>query len=388
MKKLKALFLFSLLFASCKSSQIADTIPFDNIEIRKILGMGIQKVEISYEKDKWPQLKYGAIEKNNISSKKLRFAVIGDTGCRLKESSYGNSYQNCNLTNEWPYPEIIKSLVKEDFSFAVHTGDYHYREQCSDKKLCAAYAKSIGYGWGAWWEDFYGPTGSLFKKAPLLLVRGNHEDCNRAYAGWAPLSADNKKFGSDCKAVEPYQWIEMGDMVFINFDDSAFDDRKESSKEDKKKWLKILTEISKRVDSLKGSKEIWFLSHKPVMGYVPDPKLAEPFAIGDFLKDLMKKSKLYKRVDYFLSGHIHNQQFVVSDQKMLQIIVGHSGTALDPFGRKINNDKIISSTETKYDFGYGIFERVGFKRWKMYFKDVNGKLTMTCHVQGKKPICE
>lgn len=393
MKKLKALFLlavslFILFLTSCQSSSKKFvTEPFEPIKINKIVSTGIQPVEVTYQKNKWPQVNYLAIEKNKMSSKNLRFAVIGDTGCRLKETAKGSSHQNCNVSNEWPYPELIQSLVKEKFSFAIHTGDYHYREHCTDEKLCPTYSKSVGYGWNAWWDDFYDPTQPLFKKTPVLLVRGNHEDCARAFQGWAPLSADNKDFNSDCAAIEPYQWIELEDMVFINFDDSAFQDRKLSPEKDRKKWLEIFNEISMRIKNLQGKKEIWFLAHKPVSGFVPDDKIAEPFAIGNFLKDLLSESGLLKQVDYFLSGHIHNQQFVVADKNMLQIIVGHSGTALDPFGRKINNQKLISSTDTKYSFGYGIFERLGFKKWKMIFKNADGSLDMVCKITNKKVSC-
>ncbi len=88
----------------------------------------------------------------------------------------------------------------------------------------------------------------------------------------------------------------------------------------------------------------------------------EPLAIKDYLRALMTEAGLINKIDYFLSGHIHNQQLVLSEKNQLQqIIVGHSGTALDTFGQKIKNSKMISTTESKTSFGYAIFERTGFK---------------------------
>jgi len=318
--------------------------------------------------------------------------VIGDTGCRLKESSNGSVYQDCSQPREWPYSDVVKSLENENYNFLIHTGDYHYREQCTDKKLCPGYAKYVGYVWGAWWDDFYGPTQPLFKKAPLLLVRGNHEDCNRAFAGWAPLSAiSDRKFQDACVAVEPFQWIEMDDIVFINFDNSSMEERKEFSAADASMWTERFTQLKNKIETLKGKKEIWFLSHKPMFGYVPHEKDAEPKAIGTFMSDLLKKSGLYDKVDIFLAGHIHTQQVVPLNQKptpKLQLVVAHSGTSLDPFGRKILTDKILTTTENKYSFGYAVFEKLGFKKWKFVFKDTKGEAQLDCQSNKNKVVCE
>jgi|GEM_PF-7095139 len=377
-----------LLWVGCKASTSIFKFSFAPFEIRKIVSQGIQAVEIQASGREWPKLKYKDVEPNLFKANKLKMAVIGDTGCRLTEAKGRGFYQNCNLSNEWPYAQIVQSLIKENYDFAVHTGDYHYREQCTDEKLCPTYSKSVGYGWNAWWDDFYGPSLELFKKSAILFVRGNHEDCNRAYSGWGPLSAYNKEFKSKCEDMEPYQWIEMGDLVLINLDDSAFQDRKPSSDKVKNHWLQMLKEISKRISALAIKKEIWLLTHKPIAGYVPDAKLPEPFAIADYLKTVITESGLINQVDYFLSGHIHNQQLVLEDKKLLQIIVGHSGTALDPFGRKIKNSKMISVTESKDSFGYALFERKGFKHWNLIFKNKMGTTELFCKIKEKKVSCK
>lgn len=387
MKKFFLLCGVLIFWGSCKTSPTFVAVPFEPFEIRKIVEKGIQPVVIQAGKGVWPAVTYKELSPLRLDAKKIKIAVLGDTGCRLKESHGKGSYQNCNLTQEWPFPEIVQSLVKESYDFAIHLGDYHYREQCSDKKLCSGYTNSIGYGWNAWWDDFYGPSQALFKKSPVLLVRGNHEDCNRAYAGWGPISAGNKKFEDVCTETEPYQWIEIGDLVFINFDNAAFEDRKPTPEKQKEKWIQALREISNRITQLKSKKEIWFIAHKPVLGFVPVGAQQEPSAIGEYLKVLLEETGLVKKIDYILAGHIHNQQLVFSQKDLLQIIVGHSGAALDPFGHKITNKKMISTTDSSSRFGYGLFERKSFKNWKFIFKDVKGKTDLSCTVRNKKINC-
>src|SRR3989344_83386 len=312
MNKILILSLALLFWGSCKTTPSFFVFPFETFQIRKIVDKGVQTVELQANQAAWPDVTYKELTPLKLNSKKIKIAVIGDTGCRLKESKGVGTYQNCNLTNEWPYAHIVQSLVKESYDFAIHTGDYHYREHCSDKKLCSGYAKSVGYGWNAWWDDFYGPSQALFKKSPLLLVRGNHEDCNRAYSGWGPLSVFNKKFADICEEIEPYQWIEMDDLVLINFDESGFEDRKPSLEGQRLQWLRELKNISERISQLKTKKEIWFLAHKPVLAFYPENKTAEPVAIDEYLKALLSESGLIKKIDYFLSGHIHSQQLVIS----------------------------------------------------------------------------
>lgn len=388
MKKILVLSLALLFWGSCKTTPSFFVFPFETFQIRKIVDKGVQTVELQATQTAWPDVAYKELTPLKLDSKKIKMAIIGDTGCRLKESKGTGTYQNCNLTGEWPFADIVQSLVKESYDFVVHTGDYHYREQCSDKKLCPGYAKSVGYGWNAWWDDFYGPSQALFKKSPLLFVRGNHEDCNRAYSGWGPLSVFNKKFADICEEIEPYQWIEMGDLVLINFDDSGFDDRKPSLEGQRLQWLREMQNISERISQLKTKKEIWFVSHKPVLAFYPEEKTNEPVAIDEYLKTLMSESGLIKKIDYFLSGHIHSQQLVISEKDMLQIIVGHSGSALNPFVRKIRSDKLISNTDTNKSFGYALFERKGFKDWKFTFKNVKGKTDLICTVKAKKVNCK
>ncbi|MBC7421354.1 MAG: metallophosphoesterase [Bdellovibrio sp.] len=387
MKNLIILSSILIVWGGCQTSPKSVQLPFETFQVQKITEKGIQVVEISATQEAWPEVQYKELKPNSYNAKNIKIAVLGDTGCRLKESKSGARYQDCNQPSEWPYPQITKTIAAETYDFAIHTGDYHYREKCSDPKLCPMYTKSIGYGWDAWWDDFYGPSQPLFKRSPLLLVRGNHEECARAYSGWGPLSPIDKKFKDQCDEIEPYQWIEMDDLVLINFDDSSFEDRKTLKPEDRAKWAAIFKKMDEHILALKGKKEIWLITHRPVLGFFPSPEDAEPLAIVDNLKSVMTEAGA-THFDYYLSGHVHNQQVITTEKNAIQAIVGHTGTGLDPFGRKIMNQQMVTTSETARSFGYGIFERTGFKKWNWIFKDQNGAVVLNCKINAAKAKCD
>ena len=388
MKKTTAGLAILLLFwGGCQSLPQVMNPRFEEFKIQKLSTSGIETVTVHFNSLNWPEVQFYKVAPLNVNSKNLNIAVIGDTGCRLKESNGKGVYQNCSVTKEWAYPEVAKSLQGETYDFAVHTGDYHYREQCSDPKLCSLYAQHTGYGWAAWWDDFFAPSLPLFKKSPWLFVRGNHEDCKRAYQGWSILSSVVKRIQDSCEEIENYQWIEMDDLVFINFDNSAFEDRQELTPKDSVKWKEQFLKITQQIKQLKTKKEIWFLVHKPVLGFVPSPADAEPVAVKPNMMQLLKQTGLYDQIDIFLSGHIHNQQLVPDDNK-LQLIVGHGGSALDPFGRKIFTEQLVTTTENKYSFGYALFHRSGFKKWDFTFKNQFGEVELKCHLDKNKASCD
>ncbi len=388
MKKLIFLSTAFFIWSGCQTSPKLPQNNFEPFTIQKLTEKGIQEVHVRSSGRDWPELKQGELKPSSYKTKNLKIAIMGDTGCRLKESKVGNRYQDCSDLGEWPYPEVVKTIAKDQYDFAIHTGDYHYREQCTDEKICPKITQSVGYGWAPWWDDFYGPSQALFAKSPILFIRGNHEDCQRAFSGWSPLASIPKRFDEKCEVVEPYQWIEIEDLVLINFDDSAFDDRKEITSEQFQKWVQAFKILAERVSVAKKNKEIWFIAHRPILGFIPNKEDAEPVPISDKLKQALSEAGMLSLVDYYLSGHVHSQQVVTTEKQAVQVIVGHTGTGLEPFGRKIMNQNVITTTESKRSFGYAIFERLGHKKWKWQFKNIGGQSELDCQVTGAKVNCD
>ncbi|MGZ3748323.1 MAG: hypothetical protein ACXWRE_13160 [Pseudobdellovibrionaceae bacterium] len=125
-------------------------------------SLTILKEDKSFESDKG----FGDLQiiKRPLSPQKTKeikkIILIGDTGCRLKESPIGVAYQNCNDNQEWGYPSVIERISAEKPDLIIHLGDYLYREKCSEGKICRQYTDTIGNGWRSWEADFFSPSPS------------------------------------------------------------------------------------------------------------------------------------------------------------------------------------------------------------------------------------
>src|SRR5438477_1993449 len=117
-----------------------------------------------------------------VRAEPRRIVVIGDTGCRMKLSD--RIFQACNDARQWPFAQIAAAAAAAAPDLVIHVGDYHYREnECPAGNVQCA-ASPWGYGWDAWEADLFAPAEVLFRAAPWIVVRGNHESCNRAGQGW------------------------------------------------------------------------------------------------------------------------------------------------------------------------------------------------------------
>ena len=111
-----------------------------------------------------------------------RIVVIGDSGCRLKASDGIN--QACNDPEAWPFARVVATAAATWPDLVIHVGDYHYRETACPPGNAGCAGSPWGYGWDAWDADLFTPARALFAAAPWIVVRGNHESCNRAGQGW------------------------------------------------------------------------------------------------------------------------------------------------------------------------------------------------------------
>jgi len=114
-----------------------------------------------------------------------RIAVLGDTGCRLRITDNGtHEVQDCNDAKAWPYANLAVRIAQARPGLVIHPGDYHYRESACPSGRAGCEGTPFGYGWDVWNLDFFLPSARLFAAAPWLMVRGNHEDCDRAKESW------------------------------------------------------------------------------------------------------------------------------------------------------------------------------------------------------------
>ena len=158
-----------------------------------------------------------------------RVVIVGDTGCRI---SIGNVYQACGDPTQWPFSVISSAAAAMQPDLVLHVGDYEYRDNPCPPGNTACAGQPWGYGSDAWAADFFAPAAPLLAAAPWVMVRGNHEVCNRAGQGWyryldtepvrhAPTSRPATVAANDNAGNFNDPWaVSFGDTQFIAFDSS------------------------------------------------------------------------------------------------------------------------------------------------------------------------
>lgn len=283
------------------------------------------------------------IEPNNI-------VVIGDTGCRMVHWQA----QSCRTGEDWPFAEIAsraadKASGKDAQSLILHVGDLHYREhQCADASLRCS-GSPFGDNWETWEKEFFEPAKKLLLAAPWIIMRGNHEECDRAGAGWLFFFAlpDHWKSSSACDNdlrnynVSIGKTDDMRPRILLVMDTSC-EKNKFGIRERCKQYAESLTPPEQK-DS-----ELWLALHQPLWLRRPNGKLDKPDSAsasgcGDGDKDKLDSAVVGIRAKFeatpgerlarvVLSGDVHVFQFFwpKTASTPIQIIAGNGGTALDP----------------------------------------------------------
>lgn len=339
------------------------------------------------------------IEKKHLTTQELvatypklaqphKIAILGDTGCRLKESALKRTYQDCSNPKKWPFPAVMKSLEKEKPDFIIHLGDYHYREQCTPGKPCQRMSPSVGYGWEPWKLDFFEPSKTALKQSPWLIVRGNHEDCNRAFLGYKTLLR-TVDWQHSCDDTDELQIITLGNLAIINLDSSAITDMPDFSEKSQALWKKHFDSLNAKIISLHVTR-IWLVTHKPAYGLV---RLAGTFApVNMNLRKYLENASWTKKVEVIFGGHIHNSQITRTKDSPLQLVIGNGGTELDS-SKKIPTEENLNALNYEkarfidHDFGYVIATDIETENPKLEFHEANGKIIFSCHTKNKGEDC-
>ncbi|CAJ1338408.1 unnamed protein product [Effrenium voratum] len=155
-----------------------------------------------------------------ITSAPVKTLLVGDTGLRVKAKNDGTclhpgpkklyGIKQCKPENiipfnpslvsgrfqnlsDWPLQSQMEAATLERPDLVVHVGDYFYRQgPCPRNKPCTAINNrsfprlpgAWGDNWQGWFADFFAPSISLLSQAPWIVLRGNHERCDRGGAGY------------------------------------------------------------------------------------------------------------------------------------------------------------------------------------------------------------
>jgi hypothetical protein len=337
-----------------------------------------------------------------------KIAVIGDTGCRTAIKD--GIFQACNDPVEWPFREIAAAAAATRPDLVIHVGDYQYRESPCPEGNAGCPGTPWGYGWDTWKADLFAPAQPLLAAAPWIVVRGNHESCNRGGQGWwrfldpRPLTPrrDCNDVGDDVIGdfSEPYAVRVARDLQFIVFDSSKVD-VKPLAPDDPA--YRIYDAQMQQAFALahRGARN-FFLTHHPVLGFAPNPTLQPTGlypgneALQSVLRPINGERLFPAGVQAQLSGHVHLFEMVsFATAQPTQIISGNGGTRLDaPLpvalarGAQPSPGAVVESIVSTTQFGFLMMEQDERGEWRIEVRDRRGQPVSICTLRGSKTRCD
>ncbi|NUY39451.1 phosphoesterase [Wolbachia endosymbiont of Litomosoides brasiliensis] len=331
----------------------------DHIEIicELTVEMGAQNISID------------GIQVPILPEKISRIAFIGDTGCRINALFQ----QECNSVDSWPLKKNLDSIALHEPDLIIHVGDYHYRKtKCRNTQKCG---DIYGYNKEAWYADWFEPAKDILLQSAFLFIRGNHENCNRAYEGWFRYLDSHPFSPEKCENFVPGWFLDIGPMKFFVFDSS--------SGEDIFITQSTIDSFEKRFDKLtqdSSGKPTWFLTHRPLWRS-PKKEFLILKSHGNLTQIEAFGDKFPNNVTTIVSGHIHIAQILLMNNVPDQIIVGNGGALLhaqdqEPVYQNIefsySNGKNYLAHEVKNFFGFG-FSILNLDDHEFTFYDQNNE---------------
>jgi Calcineurin-like phosphoesterase len=314
-----------------------------------------------------------------------RIVMFGDTGCRIKLGDRDPGLQDCNDTDAWPYAKVAKHAADAKPDLVIHVGDYAYREDaCPAARNCAG---PWGYGYDSWKADFFEPSQPLFAAAPWIMVRGNHEDCDRAGEGWLRF-LDAHTVPKACDDLTGFFLVKRPGLGFV-----VMDNAKGPKNGDAAGKARVIERLRAQFRQIVRDvpQQAWLLSHRPfnalrfasATGYISDNDIQEA-AIGDDLP---------ASVRMIVSGHVHIFEALdFADARAPQLVVGTGGDNLvdlppqQSTGVLINGVKVARSLIFAR-FGYTLWEKAA-AAWNAKIFDDDNRLLATCTLVSRALTCK
>ncbi len=291
--------------------------------------------------------------------------VFGDTGCSIGPLLA----QACDDPVKWPFAGVARTVAALHPDLVIHVGDYLYREHA-----CPLLADCKGSPHGddaaAWNADWFAPAEPLFAAAPLVLIRGNHEECRRSGTGWFRYLDPHP--ATECAdATEPYA-IDFGSLRLVAFDSAVADDRSV----DAERTTLYRRQFARARELAGGARAAWFVTHRP-----PYTNADERAALGEELGPF----------DAVLAGHIHNFTAMNVDGHPPLLINGTGGAPLTPYfglllAFGIGDLKVAGEIFGTAQFGFGVYTRTGMG-WTISLRDPAGIERARCALANRVVRC-
>ncbi len=312
--------------------------------------------------------------------------VLGDTGCRVTRLIN----QSCNDPADWPFAAGAKTEAGTSPDVIVHVGDMLYRETPCRPFNDGCANTPHGDIWAVWESDFFAPAKPLLRAAPLVMVRGNHETCERGGKGWSRLLDPYPLVsGLGClKPGAPFA-VDLGGLSLVVMDVSAAGEGGKLEAQ----IARFRTQFES-VESLAPQGPIWLAMHRPIRAAAV---AALGFVAGQN-KTLARASDgaMPGRVSAILSGHIHTFQALGFADLPVQLVSGHSGAELhwtapnDVKGLVMEEAIVVSGIGRSGVHGFVTMARAGAGAdvWRVENRDFSGKALDKCLMSKRKLACE
>lgn len=313
-----------------------------------------------------------------------RITVIGDTGCRLLEPDI---YQDCNDPADWPFATTAMVATDWNPDLVVHVGDYVYRQSPCPAGNTGCAGSPFGENWDTWNADFFTPAKSLLEAAPWIMVRGNHEDCNRSGEGWFRY-LDAGPIPQTCQTYTQPWALTIGDVQAVVLDVAAAQDTHADAE-----ITAAFAPILDQVITLAGDGPAWLLTHRAFwsIGVGGD---GQPTMWSTATYDETGFADHTNTFDLVLAGHVHMAQLLSSTPdsgRTPELIAGSAGTKLDDMatgrfdGAALGVPELVEGWRWQ-DFGFVTIERVD----NGFVTDVHlldGTSSATCLLVGGQLAC-
>jgi hypothetical protein len=322
-----------------------------------------------------------------------RIVVFGDTGCRIKLKKHGD-YDTQDCKHGWPYAKIAWHAAATNPDLVIHVGDYVYREVPCPAGNTDCSNSPYGYGWEAWNADFFEPSAPLLAVAPWIMVRGNHETCDRAGDGWFRF-LNHAKPPNECEKFGSSFFASFGDFGFVVLDSAEAADPNtvdEDEDEDQPRSDDLVGTLKSKYQEAGDNipSHTWLLTHRP-FNAVRMHK-GQEVVDNSVLHEAIGRA-LPPSVRMIVSGHIHMFEALSfgdgDPPRPPQLVVGTGG---DELGKKpekpevINNAQVTDASILKR-FGYMVWDRDGVK-WKGSLFDEDGEQIAHCKLAERSLTCK
>jgi hypothetical protein len=248
-----------------------------------------------------------------------RILVLGDTGCRIK----GSALQACNDPAAWPFPAVAAAAARMKPDLVIHVGDYLYREEPCPAGNTGCAGSPSGDNWPSWQADFFAPAAPLLAAAPWVILRGNHEDCQRAGLGYLRLLGQGPfDPAAPCNPHLAPMLVPLGGITLAAMDNA---DAPDTSIDDK-----LVPIYEKEFRDLAGvPAPVWYVGHRPIWAAISGP-FNLPIGGNATIIAAESNTPLPPNIALMLSGHIHTFEAINYDAKVPpQIVAGNGGDNLD-----------------------------------------------------------